>query len=257
MIAQIAITDSQAIEVDLSEPLDISIPIREGGENPNCYWAEEVKFETIRADGFVGSVKEGGSVNYQKLTYTPHGNGTHVECYGHITDSGATVNRQLKKFHFYAKLISIKPEVAPNGDLVLTFDKKYDQLNWESVTALIIRTLPNSTDKLTRTYTGTNPPYVSKELIEFIVEKNIEHLLIDLPSLDKEIDGGALVAHKTFWGISDEIRTLSTITELVYVPNSIPDENYLLNLQSISLEMDAAPCKPVLFSIKKIISLKS
>lgn len=256
MIAQITINTSQAIEIDLSKPIDISIPIEEGANNPNCYWAEEVTFETISANGFVGSIKEGGPVNYQKLTLTPHGNGTHIECYGHITDSGATVQGQLKQYHHYAKLISIQPEKAINGDWVLNFDKKLDQLNWEGITAIIIRTLPNTENKLTQAYSGTNPAYVSHELIQFIVDKNIEHLLIDLPSLDKEVDGGALVAHRRFWGLPHKVRTQATISELVYVPSSVPDQNYFLNLQTISLKMDAAPCKPVLYSIEKIIPLK-
>lgn len=252
MIAQIAIDDSLTIQVDLSEPIDISIPINEGNKNPNCYWAEEVKFETIRLDGFVGSVAEGGSVNYQKLTLTPHGNGTHVECYGHITDSGATVQSQLKQFYFYAKLVTLSPEQTSTGDWVIQMNDTLRRIEWKNIKALIIRTHPNDKSKLEHLYSGTNPPYLSEELVHFVVEQGIEHLLVDLPSLDREVDEGALVAHRAFWGIPDEIRENATITELIFVPDHIPDANYLLNLQSISLEMDAAPCKPLLFSVQKI-----
>lgn len=257
MIAHIGIHEKAAIEVDLNKPIDISIPIKNGDNNPNCYWAEDVRFETIRAEGFVGSVAEGGSVNYQKLTLTPHGNGTHVECYGHITNSGTTVSSQLKNFHFYAKLITLTPEKSTNGDLVIQLNDVVKQTNWEGIKALIIRTFPNDREKLVRSYSGTNPPYFSKELIEYIVDKGIEHLLVDLPSLDKEVDGGVLAAHNAFWALHGQLRKNATITELVYVRDTIPDANYLLNLQTINLEMDAAPCKPTLYAIEKFIPLKA
>ena len=257
MIARITINDLQAIEVDLNQPIDISIPIKEGSNNPNCYWAEPVKFETIRSDGFVGSVAEGGSVNYQKLTITPHGNGTHIECYGHISNSGATIFSQLKSYHFYAKLSTLSPEKVANGDQVIKLTPEIEKENWNDVKALIIRTTPNNENKRTRSYSGKNPAYLSEELIRFIVKKGIEHLLIDLPSLDKEVDGGALMAHKAFWGFPNGIRKYATVTELIFVRNDIPDANYLLNLQTIGLEMDAAPCKPTLYSIQKLITLNS
>ena len=79
MIVQLSI-HSKNYWADLQQPVDISLPLKEGAENPNCYWAEPVKFETIVADNFIGSVQRGGPVNYQKLTLTPHGNGTHTEC---------------------------------------------------------------------------------------------------------------------------------------------------------------------------------
>ncbi len=257
MKAQINISSNTKIEVNLNAPIKISIPIKKGGQNPNCYWAEPVKFETIKADGFIGSVAEGGSVNYQKLQITPHGNGTHTEGFGHITNSGKTINHLLKQFHFYAKLISLTPTVTKNGDQVVNFTKNIEKLDWKNTKALIIRTLPNKSDKLTKQYSGTNPPYVSSSLIEFIVKKGIEHLLIDLPSVDKEVDGGELLSHNAFWCLPKQPRIYSTITELIYVPNEVKDGNYLLNLQVIDLEMDATPSQPLLYKIDKIIPISS
>src|SRR6187549_3061620 len=100
---------------NFSAPLDISLPLREGNKNPNCYWAEPVKFETISAANFIGSVKAGGNVNYQKLTFAPHGNGTHTECFGHLSpDDSATINQSLRRFHFMAEVISVSPEKLSN-----------------------------------------------------------------------------------------------------------------------------------------------
>lgn len=235
---------------NLHEPLDISLPIREGENNPNCYWAESVKFETIKAGNFIGSVKDGGSVNYQKLTITPHGNGTHTECYGHISDDGATVNHNLNHFHFIAELVSVEPKKNPSGDFVITQSMLSSTPGTQ---ALVIRTLPNGVSKQTKQYSGTNPPYVEAEAMAHLVEQGIQHLLIDLPSLDKEVDEGKLSAHKAFWKFPQETRKQTTITELIYVPNNIPDGLYLLNLQIISLEMDASPSKPVLYKLKEVL----
>ena len=57
---------------DLKKPIPIGIPLRQGDDNPNCYYADPVEFRTIRSGGFIGSVKEGGSVNYQTVKFTPH-----------------------------------------------------------------------------------------------------------------------------------------------------------------------------------------
>jgi arylformamidase len=120
MIIQLSFNQKN-YSADLADPLDISIPIQEGDQNPNCYWADPIKFETIVSGNFIGSVKAGGSVNYQKLTITPHGNGTHTECFGHISsDATATINKNLTQFHFIAEVISVVPEKLSNGDSVIT-----------------------------------------------------------------------------------------------------------------------------------------
>ncbi|MEO1055013.1 MAG: cyclase family protein [Bacteroidota bacterium] len=236
--------------VDLSKPIDISIPIRHGSDNPNCYWSDPVSIKSINGENFIGSVKAGGNVNHNKVIITPHGNGTHTECYGHISDDeSATLNACLKQSHFLARLITITPHEAEDGDLIFRLNDMSHRLINNEVDALIIRTEPNSEEKLTRNYSGTNPPYFSEDIIDFFVEKGVKHLLVDLPSLDREVDEGKLVAHRTFWGLPDKIREDCTITELIYVPDDIPDGVYLLNLQTTSLELDVSPSKPVIYEI--------
>ena len=81
-------------------------------------------------------------------------------------------------------------------------------------------------------------------------QNGIEHLLVDLPSVDREEDQGRLSAHKAFWGMeTGPLRINSTITELIYVPDEIPDGLYLLNLQVMNLANDAAPSRPVLYAL--------
>lgn len=244
--------NNRSYKADLREPYDISLPLKPGLQNPSCYWAEPVRMETIRSGDFTGSVNEGGSVNYQKLTVTPHGNGTHTECYGHISADGATLNQCLDKFHFVARLITVTPEASVNGDRVITRESVHDQIKTPTAQAVIIRTLPNNESKKTFQYSGTNPPYLHHEIARDFAAAGVLHLLIDLPSVDRESDEGKLLAHKAFWKFPDHIRKDSTITELIYVDPAIEDGWYLLNLQITSLEMDASPSKPVLYKLTEV-----
>jgi arylformamidase len=242
---------SKQYQANLNDALDISIPINDGEKNPNCYWAEPVKFEVIHAENFIGSVAMGGSVNHNKITITPHGNGTHTECYSHITDSGASINQTLNRFHFIALLISVEPE-SKNNDFVVSLNSIKNLIADQLPDALIIRTLPNAADKKLRQYSGTNPPYVEADSLKWLNEVGVKHLLVDLPSIDREVDGGKLSAHKAFWGLPGNIRKECSITELIYVPDYITDGLYLLNLQICSLESDASPSKPILFKLTEI-----
>ncbi len=83
------------------------------------------------------------------------------------------------------------------------------------------------------------------------MDRGINHLLIDLPSIDKEKDNGALLAHRAFWRVEGKMRTTATITEFIFVNNSIKDGTYILNLQLAPMENDASPSRPVLFKVIK------
>ena len=54
-------------KVELSEALDISIPIQNGMQNPNCFYAPLVEFSPVRMGDFVGSTAEGGLVNFKNI----------------------------------------------------------------------------------------------------------------------------------------------------------------------------------------------
>lgn len=239
--------------VNFSNPFDISIPIQDGMPNPTCYGADPVRFETIRAGNFVGSIHEGGVVNHKKIHLSPHGNGTHTECYAHIVDSPDTINTCLTDFHFVAELITVAPKPTTTGDLIVTLDALQEKIQKDIPEALIVRTLPNSNEKKTKNYTGSNPPYFEKEALAWMAQSGINHLITDLPSVDKEIDGGILAAHHAFWNTSGILRKNATITELVFIDNKIEDGRYLLNLQIISLELDASPSKPILYKLKEVL----
>lgn len=244
-------------EVDLSKPIDISISLSNTDENPIAWYIEKPLIEPVIFGDWIGKVSEGkSSTNFNTIFFNPHGHGTHTECLGHITNDFYSINQSLKQFFFMAELISVQPELQ-NNDLVITKKQIENALNGNSPEAIIIRTLPNNSEKVSKKYSHTNPPYLLEEAAIYISESGIQHLLIDLPSLDKEHDEGKLLAHKAFWNVKNvtqlnaDARLNATITEMIFVSNEVEDGSYLLNLQIASFENDASPSKPILFEIKK------
>ena len=235
--------------VDLDQPFDLSLPMRSGDHNPNAFGIGKPLFEPFRAGSFVGSVALGGSTNCENLFFNPHGNGTHTECVGHISKEKITINQSLKQFFFVADLITVALK-EKEGDLVLDTDAVKRNFT-AGPEALVIRSLPNETGKMEQIYSGTNPAYLEAELCSWLREQGVKHLLIDLPSVDREEDQGALAAHRAFWNYPDAPRRDATITEMIYASPHIPDGRYLLNIQIASLETDASPSKPVLYTLKQ------
>lgn len=242
--------------IHLNEPIDISIPLSNTPENPIAWYQDLPKIEPVIMGDWIGKVSEGkSSTNFNNVFFNPHAHGTHTECLGHITHEFYSIQDCLKKFHFWAQLVSITPKKI-GEDLVI--DKELVEFALQSKTpeALIIRTLPNSENKKHQNYSHTNPAYLTEDTALYIKEKNIQHLLIDLPSVDKEKDDGLLLAHKAFWNVKNtqqlnaDARMHCSITEMIFVPNQITDGEYLLQLQITSLVNDASPSKPILYAIK-------
>ncbi|PJA07159.1 MAG: metal-dependent hydrolase [Flavobacteriales bacterium CG_4_10_14_0_2_um_filter_32_8] len=242
-------------KIDISKPLDISIPLKADKSNVTAYYVDVPKFEPVMANGFVGAVHLGGSVNFNNIFFNPHGNGTHTECVGHISKEKYTINQCLKEFFFLANVVSVTP-IQIGNDAVITLEQiqKVWQKNslpqpFGGVKAFVIRTLPNKLNKLTKQYTNQNSAYIDYRAVQFLIDNGVEHLLIDSPSIDKEEDGGALLAHRTFWEYPKNTQSQRTVTELIFVPNHIKDGTYFLNIQIASFENDASPSKPILYAI--------
>lgn len=235
---------------NLAKPIDISIPVGQ----VKCFYATDYKASPYTSGSFIGAVEHGSSVNFFEVQLNPHGNGTHTECLGHITSQQESINDQLTQFHFVAQLISVPFVKNKAGDEVITLETLKAICPKNLPTALIIRTLPNLSSKLTKDYSGTNPPFLSQAAMKFIVAQGVKHLLIDLPSVDKEEDGGQIIGHRLFWNVADAkdkdgTRKDCTITELIYVPAEVKDGLYLLNIQIPSFQLDAAPSKPVIYEL--------
>jgi arylformamidase len=267
-------------QADLSKPIDISIPLVFNNLNaPNAWYCPVPEAAPQRFGTFDIAVAKGAAVNSYGVKIYPHGNGTHTESVGHIlmdnfqwtmdnveSAKGQTdwisVNDALNNYHIIARLLSVFPLKKEDGDKVITKEQlaeAFEDFDNNPFDALIVRTMPNDDFKKTRQWSGSNPPYFEADALAYVAEKNIAQLLTDLPSVDKEDDGGKVAAHRAFWQVFDEkklenteggmVRYHATITEMIYVPNTVKDGLYLLNLQIPSFEMDAAPSKPVLYSL--------
>ena len=260
--------------------IDISIPLRFDGEQPNAFGVESASSKPCEYGPLVGDTRRGGSCNFEQITLIPHCNGTHTECVGHITHERISVRDCLQDVFIPAVLVSVEPE-DENGDLVLSGnalnaalraeppasaggttvrdDSAYMTPAYTCGSALIVRTLPNDDGKLSRRYDADNiPPYFTADAMEYIVKLGFKHLLVDLPSIDRIYDYGKLTNHRYFWNVAPRsfetnaaTRIYSTITELIYVPNEIRDGEYLLNLQIAPFDSDAAPSRPILFSMQR------
>ena len=159
-------------------------------------------------------------MNFRDVQFNPHGNGTHTECLGHISPEAHSVNELT-----FPCSCRVRGQRVPeaDGDQVITERELALSISqhWNVQStlppALVVRTLPNEKSKVGRNWSNTNPPYFDAEAMTWLVEREVNHLLVDLPSVDREVDGGALAAHHAFWTYPDNPRHQSTITELIFV----------------------------------------
>ncbi len=247
----------------------------------NAFFAPPFRADPFRAGDFVGATLLGSVVNFFDLRLNPHGNGTHTECLGHIAREPYVLSECLRSFAFGALLLSVELEQvdAPKGfsgqDEVLSLQAiqagmaglvskagmaglagpagKTNRLPeaerpFEPFKALVLRT-GKETLRRGRNWSGTNPPYVQAEALEWLAAQGFEHLLLDLPSVDREEDGGALAAHRAWWSYPEAPRLQASITELIVVPDALSDGPYLLHLQVPLMHLDAAPSNPVLYAL--------
>lgn len=262
--------DGHEIRVDLARPLDLSVELDFEGPQVRHFGAPRASSQAYSVPGFPGSVARGASCNCESITLIPHCNGTHTECVGHLTREPLHAQRIVPRGLLPALLLSTEPvmsgqtsessDPAPHaGDRLVT--RRALQTSWPTelpVTprAVVIRTLPNEPSKRIRDYTGLTPPYLTREAAQYLVERDIEHLIVDLPSIDRAHDEGRLAAHRVFFGLppaeaglARAVRPQCTITELAYVADEAPDGPYLLQLQVPAINGDAVPSRPLLYRL--------
>ncbi len=255
---------------DVGYPLDISIPLYFNAVHPVCWGAPVATASIYTAEGFVGDTRQGGSCNVEEYRFIPHCQGTHTECVGHIAHGKIEINQLLQDAFIPCTLISVQPQLAmeiedqywpdkQNGDLMISEEALREKLataNPDFLAGLIIRTLPNEREKTSRDYLRQSPPFLSLNAIEYLVSLSVKHLLVDIPSVDRVFDEGYLSVHRLFWNVPPKEHNIdlnqcsaNTISEMIYVPNEIPDGSYLLNLQIPAFATDAAPSRPLLYPL--------
>jgi kynurenine formamidase len=270
--------ENRSYKIDAEKPIDISIPLKFNGDQPNAYGVEKATSNACEAGSLIGDTRRGGSCNFEQVTFIPHCNGTHTECVGHITKERISIRDCLRDAFVLAVLISVTPEKAEktkdsysaeieqNNRMITrkSIENALENLKFQisdfrlskSPTAVAVRTLPNDNGKMSKIYDDEIPPFFSTEAIEFLAEIGINHLLVDLPSIDRIFDEGMLSNHRIFWNVEQgsfeaksETRKNNTITELIFVPDSVKDGDFLLNLQIAPFHADASPSRPTLFEI--------
>jgi len=252
------------------QPLDISIPLKFNGAQPNAFGVEKATAKACEAENLIGDTRRGGSCNFEEYKLIPHCNGTHTESIGHLTNQRISIHNSLKDYLLLATIITIEPEIASETtetysvkfgvhDKLITrkaLEKILKNKSKNFLEALIIRTLPNDIDKMTEKYEENLSPYFSTEAMTLIRTLNIRHLLVDMPSIDRTNDKGKLANHRIFWNVEQGSQDLNnesllnnTITEMIFVPDNIKDGNYILNLQIAPFGSDASPSRPIVFEL--------
>ncbi len=260
--------------VRLDAARSLAIPLDFAGPQPSFFGAPRASAAPLRLPDFVGSTDEGGSCNVAELRLIPHCNGTHIETVGHIVDDPVPLAHVVGMSLCAARLVTIAPNVARDsregygaaldqGDRLLTrsaLEAALHAVPREESQALIVRTLPNDASKAGRVYDDTDPPpFFSTEAIGYLIDVGVEHLLVDFPSIDRMHDQGTLSNHRLFWNVPPSGRTLcgktgsrKTVTEMIFVPDGIPDGLYLLDIEAPAFLSDAAPCRPVIYPLVQL-----
>jgi arylformamidase len=241
--------NSKNFQIDFTKPIDISIAIDVSKQNVNAWYIGGPKIFPEDFEGQKIKVSDGAAVNFNNIEFNPHAHITHTECAGHITEKVYSVNQNLKQYFFLSEVVTIAPAQIED-DFVITKKQLQFALGNKKRDAIVIRTIPNLSDKKGAQYSNTNPPYLLEEAAIYLREKGIKHLLVDLPSVDKEKDNGKLLSHNAFWDTAGKLRLEATITEFVFVPNDVVDGTYFLNLMIAPFENDASPSKPILYAIE-------
>lgn len=255
---------------DLRQGTSLAIPLDFEHHQPNCFGAPPAHREPYRSGGFVGSTAAGGSCNVDRIQLIPHCNGTHIESIAHILHTPLPIAEIVPTGPVIAQLISLTAEpwrecgeiysdFASVEDTVVTA-RQLKRLIQPEIEALIVRTLPNLPDKRQRNWSDPPAaPYLTRDAAQLLVQLGIEHLLLDLPSLDRSEDQGQLVAHHEFWQVpplsratGPRSRSGATITEMAFIPDHVPDGFYLLALQAAAWLTDAAPCNPIIYSLHSV-----
>lgn len=251
--------------IDLTRPMDISIPFTFDDAQLSVFGTPPATRAVVAAGSFVGDVRQGGSCNCETYTITPHGNGTHTECIGHVTSARLYVTDALREAFIPAVLVTVTPEKSTEryipqpaaDDVMITRAALVRCLaphDRNFFDAVIIRTAPNPPAKRGRAYGAVMPPYLSHDAMRYLADEvGARHVLIDTPSVDRLDDGGMLGNHRIFWGMAPGATVAAasprTITELIFVPDDIEDGAYVLNLQVAPFHADAAPSRPLLYKV--------
>ena len=253
---------------------------------------------------FTASVDSGASINCAVISsLCAHSNGTHTECVGHVLPGRVTLGGLARAFGtppgglIPAILLSVRPEMlgesgdeyAPgnSSDRVISFcsvSRALDTLAGGLAAmhgngalagvphallaaggGVCLRTIPNTFLKRSARWSHAAAPYLTPAALSLLLALGACHIAVDLPSLDREEDGGELLSHRMWWSLphrgepsalpntfaataaSNGAKRL--VTELAFFPDTCEDGIYLLNIAVAPIDMDAAPSRLTLHTL--------
>ncbi|MCO4762295.1 MAG: cyclase family protein [Myxococcales bacterium] len=248
----------------LDDASDWTVPVQTGSEQTSAFGLRQTATEPVGIGGDMHLVvRDGGSVNCADVAFNPHGAGTHTEGIGHISIERRPVSQLQLPALLPATVLSVVPvrlgtttetyggDCHPD-DLVVSVEPLARALSDLLVVgfdaAIVIRTREDDDSALQ--WSGRNPPYFTREAIAFLATLPSQHLLVDLPSIDRESDGGGVPNHLCWWGLPTGVRREAeaaqpdrSVTEMLCVPQHCGDGPWVLNVQIPALDLDAAPSK--------------
>ena len=269
MLAELTIA-GQKVRAALDRGVSLAIAVEFGAPGPRHFGAGAPSSRPFSVGNFSGSVAGGASANCSTVTLTPHCQMTHTESVAHLTREAGDAWRVVPRGLLPAVVVSVIPEPAressestdpqPWGTDVLISRRRlraaWPMTRMVEPVAAVIRTLPNDPGKRSRDYTDLVPPYLTREAVEWLIEKRIEHLVLDVPSLDRTHDEGRMIGHRLFFGLppgstarGDAARSRATITELAFVPDEVPDGPCLLSIAVPAIGGDAVPSQPIVYPL--------
>jgi arylformamidase len=260
----------QKVRAALDRGVSLAIAVEFGGMGPRHFGAPAPTTAPFSIGTFSGSVATGASVNCSSMTLIPQCQMTHTESVAHLTRESGDAWRVVPRGLLPAVVVSVIPEPASESNESTDpqpwatdslISKRRLRAAWPMArmvdpVAAIVRTLPNDLGKRTRDYTELVPPYLTREAVEWLVEKRIEHLILDVPSVDRTHDDGHLVGHRLFFGLppgsharGDAARSRATVTELAFIPDEVHDGPCILSLAVPAIGGDAVPSQPIVYPL--------
>ncbi|TXD35817.1 cyclase family protein [Lujinxingia vulgaris] len=261
--------DGARYAVAADHPLELAQPLDFYGEQPRAFGLGRAQARAVEGGDFVGDVRRGGSVNCESIELIAHGHGTHTEGVGHISAERVPVGDLAPDPLMPAVLLRVATRTlgasgdssegksSPDDRVICTSELR-SALQRADVSpafcrAIIIATSGEGAAAPLRDYSGTNPAYLTAEAVTWLLAQGCEHLLIDLPSIDREDDGGTTPVHRAYFELSavgagpTDAGPRRTITELIDVPESASEGPYFLSLRFARFMLDASPSRPILY----------
>ena len=102
--------NNQNYRIDTKQFIDISIPYKFNGEQPNYYDVNPGQSTPLKSGETIFSVRSGAGCNVPEISMNIHCTGTHTECVGHLLENPGDIGVVLKDILIPTILITVNPK---------------------------------------------------------------------------------------------------------------------------------------------------